>query len=200
MCKEKVTVKRPALCNYEVKIPLPIGGKVLKESYSITPPWGPRISIPTPNFKNLMKIVNTANGLVNDAIDELEKVNNELGPLKIAFDAAQASLDELEKASDYPSLVAKWILDKATGVVDVKSAEFEGNLSSLSRSNVTMKCNVEFIEKKFNVELPFSFSDPSSMAKKMAKMLLQKEASSGWGETFGPGFKSSPRMVSSEKK
>lgn len=175
--KKKVTKVVPQI--REVCAPVPF--KQIPSSIRATVP-GTRVEvdIPMPNYENLKKGIDLANEGLNIAIDELQKANDNINPLRLAFEEAKTSLNLLEAATDYPTLAAKWLLDKGTGgAIDIKSAEFAGQLNSIQSGSVSMKCNVVFLGQPFSLMLPFNFNAPGSvdaMAKALVKDLLQSKA------------------------
>ncbi|MBK6949957.1 MAG: hypothetical protein IPH16_19460 [Haliscomenobacter sp.] len=141
------------------------------------------VDIPMPNYENLKKGIDIANEGLNKAIDELQKANDNINPLRLAFEGAKTPLNLLETATDYFSLAAKWLLDNgAGGAIDIKSAEFAGQLNSIQSGSVSMKCNVVFVGQTFTLMLPFNFNASGAvdgMAKAMVNTLLQGKAQSG---------------------
>ncbi len=110
--------------------------------------------------------------------------------------ASRTVLDGFDKATTGSMKAAKWIVDKGTGgVVDVKSAEFAGQLDALKGGNVTMNANVKFLNEDCNAGFAFNFSDPLSGAKKLGDMLLNTNKSNGFASTFGATIGKGYRIV-----
>jgi hypothetical protein len=107
--------------------------------------------------------------------------------------ASRTVVGGFETATTGSMKAAKWIVDKGLGgLVDVKSAEFEGQLSGIKGGQVSMRVNVKFLNENFNAGLGFNFSDPLSAAKDLATALLNDRAPKGlsaqMGGNIGTGY------------
>lgn len=115
---------------------------------------------------------------------------------EIAANVVKASgviVDEFDKASTASLKAAKWIVDKGLGgVMDVKSAEFAGQLDALKGGNVNLKVNMTFLNDNFNTQVAFNFNDPASAAKILGDILVKELAPKGFAATFGAEIK--PRV------
>lgn len=111
------------------------------------------------------------------------------GILKAAGDVVKA----FDEASTGTLKAAKWIVDKGLGgVVDVRSAEFAGQLDVLSGGNVTMKINAKFLDEPYNTQIAMNLKNPEEAAKKLGKILVDGLAPKGFAPTFGATLK--PRV------
>lgn len=112
---------------------------------------------------------------------------------EIAANVVKASgviVDEFDKASTATLKAAKWIVDKGLGgVVDVKSAEFAGQLDVLKGGNVNMKINAQFLKEDFHTQIAFNFNAPENAAKILGDVLVKELAPKGFDATFGEQIK-----------
>ncbi len=102
--------------------------------------------------------------------------------LKVKKDGAMASLEAaklfmegLKKTLGFTGTVATFAIDKGTDMlVNVKKAEFEGQLGALSGGAVKMKMELEWMGKKKNMTLDFDFDSPAKAVGSLAKKLIGK--------------------------
>ncbi|HMP14690.1 MAG TPA: hypothetical protein PKD70_12480 [Saprospiraceae bacterium] len=100
--------------------------------------------------------------------------------------ASRTVLDGFDKATTGSMKAAKWIVDKGLGgVIDVKSAEFTGQLNTIKGGQVAMKINTKFLNESFNAGFTFNFNDPVAGAKALADMLLNDRAPKGYAPEIG---------------
>ncbi|MBK7870230.1 MAG: RICIN domain-containing protein [Saprospiraceae bacterium] len=144
------------------------------------------ICVPMPSHNNLKTLIGNAEKAARDAAAEVTSSKTSRDIAQGTLTAAQGVVDGWEKVSTGSMKAAKWIVDKGLGgVIDVRSAEFAGQLDILKGGNVSMKANVKFLDNGYNAGFTFNFNDPLSGAKALADMLLKDRAPKGYAPEFG---------------
>lgn len=72
---------------------------------------------------------------------------------------------------------AAWVLENGTdGIVDIKKAEFEGQLGVLKGGKVKLKLEVKWLGKTHHMKVGFDFNNPVEAAKELSKKLMKIKA------------------------
>lgn len=144
------------------------------------------ICIPLPNHSNLKKLIGNAEKAARDAAAEVTSSKTSRDIAQGTLTTAQKAMDIFEKGTTGTLKASRWIVDKGLGgIIDVKSAEFAGQLNALKGGQVSMQINTTFLNKNHHASIGFNFADPISAAKSLADLLLNDRASNGLASTFG---------------
>lgn len=134
-------------------------------------------------YKNL---VDNANNVLKNAREELKpaedfviEVSGKLGKLKDnlvfyqeGFEIAKRELNNIENATDKLTRVARGMLEDPANIIQVHSANFEGNLKDLNGGVVQMKFSGSFLGAGFQVTLPYNFKNPQATVDALVKHLM----------------------------
>jgi hypothetical protein len=93
-----------------------------------------------------------------------------LGTLEVA----KGSLEALKLTLGVTGKVATFVIDKGTdALIDVKKADFAGQLGAVSGGAVKMNMQLQWMGKPMNLKLDFNFKSPVETAKALAKRLMK---------------------------
>jgi len=133
-------------------------------------------------YQALDKSATLASKALEGAVQVLEglKVAVDWGQREAAVKTVQLAstvVTGFETATAGAKQAGKWIVDKGLGgVIDIKSAEFEGKLDVLSGGKVSMQVNVAFLGNPYHAVVGFDFASPDSAVKTLASALLNNTA------------------------
>ena len=93
-----------------------------------------------------------------------------------SLDAAKLFLEGLKKTLGFTGKAATFVIEKgADALVNIREANFKGQLGSMSGGVVDLSTNLEWMGKKKKVRFKFDFNDAAASVKSLAKELLKKD-------------------------
>ncbi len=91
-----------------------------------------------------------------------------------AVQAAKLAMKGTEKGLGFGGNAAAWILEKGPdALIDIKKAEFEGRLGTLSGGAVKLKLQVKWLGKKHDLKVAFDFNDMTKSIANLSKELMK---------------------------
>ncbi|MCB0630201.1 MAG: hypothetical protein R2824_25380 [Saprospiraceae bacterium] len=116
-----------------------------------------------------MKFVNSNPDLDQRVVTLIASRHTAVGSLEVA----KGSLEALKITLGRTGKVATFIIDKGTDVlINVRKADFAGQLGSVSGGKVKLDLDLEWMNKAMDVNIDFDFHDPLSMIRSLGKKLL----------------------------
>lgn len=116
-----------------------------------------------------MKVVNSNPDVHPKVASLIASKHTALGTLEVA----KGSLEALKITLGTGGKVATFMIDKGTdALINVRSADFAGQLGSMSGGRVKLHLDLEWMNKEMDVNIDFNFKDPMSMIRSLGKRLL----------------------------
>ncbi len=115
----------------------------------------------------------------------------EQGLASAALFSAQKTLSGFSNATDGATAAASKIAEGVVGasLFHVKSAQFEGELSNLANSKVSMSMNAVFLGKDVSLSFAFDFKDVAGSVQKLVGILLHNNYGHGEATEFIVGIR-----------